>query len=64
MFVKIMAKTEMWGFWQYMFDLCNESFPCVLGWLTAILVGFLAILLGLVTMMTRLNKMGGKKNSD
>ena len=33
MFVKVLAKTEMWGFWQYMFDLCNESFPCVLGWL-------------------------------
>ena len=55
MFVKILAKTEMWGFWQYMFDLCNEGFSCVLGWLTAILLGFLAILLGLVTMMTRLN---------
>ena len=64
MFVKIMAKTEMWGFWQYMFDLCNESFPCVLGWLTGILLGFLAILLGLVTMMTRLNRRGEKKNTD
>ena len=54
MFVKILAQTKMWGFWQYMFDLCNESFPCVLGWLTAILVVFLAVLLGLIVMMTRL----------
>ena len=54
MFVKILAKTEMWGFWQYMVDLRNESFPCVLGWLTAILLVFLAVLLGLIAMMTRL----------
>ena len=54
MFMKILAKTKMWGFWQYMFDLCNESFPCVLGWLTAILLVFLAVLLGLIAMMTRL----------
>jgi hypothetical protein len=54
MFAKILAKTEMWGFWQYMFDLCNESFPCVLGWLTATLLVFLAVLLGLIAMMTRL----------
>ena len=54
MFARILAKTEMWGFWQYMFDLCNESFSCVLGWLTAILLVFLAILLGLIAMMTRL----------
>ena len=54
MFARILAKTEMWGFWQYLFDLCNESFPCVLGWLTAILLVFLAILLGLIAMMTRL----------
>ena len=54
MFVKILAKTEMWGFWQYMFDLCNESFPCVLGWLTTMLVVFLVVLLGLIAMMTRL----------
>ena len=54
MFARILAKTEMWGFWQYMFDLCNESFPCVLGWLTAILLVFLAVLLGLIAMMTRL----------
>jgi hypothetical protein len=53
MFVKILAQTKMWGFWQYMFDRCNEGFPCVIGWLTAILVVFLAIVLGLVAMMTR-----------
>ncbi len=54
MFVKVLAKTKMWGFWQYMFDLCNESFPCVLGWLTTMLVVFLVVLLGLIAMMTRL----------
>jgi hypothetical protein len=56
MFVKTLAQTKMWGFWQYMFDLCNESFPCVLGSLTAIALGFLAIILGLGAMMTRLNR--------
>ena len=55
MFVKILAQTKMWGFWQYMFDLCTEGFSCMLGWLTAGLLVFLAILLGLVVMMTRLN---------
>jgi hypothetical protein len=54
MSVKILAQTKMWGFWQYMFDLCNESFPCVLGWLAAILVVFLAVVWGLIAMMTRL----------
>jgi len=56
MFVKTLAQTKMWGFWQYMFDFCNESFSCVLGWLTAILLVFLAIVLGLQAMMTRLNR--------
>ena len=56
MFVKTLAQTKMLGFWQYMFDLCNESFPCVLGSLTAILLVFLAIVMGLGAMMTRLNK--------
>ena len=37
-----------------MFDLCNESFPCVLGWLMAILFVFLAVLVGLIAIMTRL----------
>lgn len=54
MSVKILAQTKMWGFWQYWFDLCNESFPCVLGWLTAILVVILAVLWGLIAMMTHL----------
>ena len=53
MVVKILAQTKMWGVWQYMFDLCNEGFSCVLGWLTAILLVFLAIVVGLGTMMTR-----------
>ena len=56
MFVKTLAQTKMWGFWQYMFDFCNESFSCVLGSLTAIVLVFLAIVLGFGAMMTRLNK--------
>ena len=57
MLVKILAQTKMWGFWQYMFDLCNEGFSCVLGWLTAILLVFLAIVVGMgAIMMTRLNR--------
>jgi hypothetical protein len=56
MFIKILAQTQMWGFWQYMFDLCNEGFSCVLGWLAAILLAFLAIVVGLGVRMTRLNK--------
>jgi hypothetical protein len=56
MFVKTLAQTKMWGFWQYMFDLCNESFPCVIGSLTVIIMIFLAIVMGLGTMMTRLNR--------
>ena len=56
MFIKTLAQTKMWGFWQYMFDLCNESFPCVIGSLTVIIMIFLAIVLGLGTMMTRLNR--------
>ena len=56
MFIKTLAQTKMWGFWQYMFDLCNESFPCVIGSLTVIIIIFLAIVMGLGTMMTRLNR--------
>ena len=58
MFMKILAQTKMWGFWQYMFDLCHEDLFCVLGWLTAILLVFLAIVVGLGTMMTRRNRRG------
>jgi hypothetical protein len=56
MFVKTLAQTKMWGLWQYMFDFCNESFSCVLGSLMAIILVFLAIVLGLNAMMTRRNK--------
>jgi hypothetical protein len=56
MFVKTLAQTKMMGFWQYMFDFCNESFSCVLGSLTAIVLVFLAIVLGFGVMMMRLNK--------
>jgi len=59
MFVENLAQTKMWGFWQYMFDLCNEDFSCVLGSLTAILLVFLAVVLGLGAMVTRLNNRRG-----
>jgi hypothetical protein len=59
MFAKTLAQTKMWGFWQYMFDLCHEDFSCVLGSLTAILLVFLAIVVGLGAMMTHLNKRRG-----
>ena len=56
MFVKSLAKTEMLKFWQFMFDLCNEDFNCVLGWLLAGILGFLAVVIGLGVMMNRLNR--------
>ncbi len=56
MVVKVLAQTKMLGLWQYMFDFCNESFSCVLGSLMAIVLVFLAIVLGFGAMVTRLNK--------
>ena len=56
MFVETLAQTKMWGFWQYMFVFCNESFSCVLGSLTVIVLVFLAIVLGFGAMMMRLNR--------
>lgn len=56
MFVKILAKTEMLKFWQFMFEFCNEDFSCVFGWLLAGILGFLAVIVGLGLMMTRLNR--------
>lgn len=55
MFIKILAKTEMLGFWQYMFNHCNEDFTCVLGWLLGGILGFLAVLMSLGYLITRLN---------
>ena len=54
--VKSLAKTDMLMFWQFMFDFCKEDFPCVLGWLLVGTLGFLAVLLGLGVMITRLNR--------
>jgi hypothetical protein len=56
MFLNSPAKTEMIKFWQFLFDNCNEDFTCVLGWLTAGLLVFLGVVMGLGAMMTRLNK--------
>ena len=56
MFAQYMSKTEMMGFWQVMFDFCNEDYSCVLGWILAAILGLLAVVIGLRLMMTRLNK--------
>ncbi len=56
MFVKSMAKTEMLGFWQFIFDFCNEGYSCVLGWILVGILGLLAVVIGLRLMITRLNK--------
>jgi hypothetical protein len=56
MFIKGMAKTNMLGFWQFIFDFCNEDYSCVLGWILIGVLGFLAVLMGLFFMMKRLNR--------
>jgi hypothetical protein len=56
MFVKGMAKTNMMGFWQFIFDFCNEDYSCVLGWIAIGVLGFLAVIIGLGLMITRRNK--------
>ncbi len=55
MFGKTLAKTDMLGFWQYMFELCNEDFSCVLGWLLAGVLAFLAVVICFGVIVTRLN---------
>ena len=56
MFHRYMAKTEMMGFWQFIFDYCNEDYSCVLGWILVGILGLLAVIIGLGLMITRLNK--------
>ena len=56
MFVQYMAKTNMLGFWQFIFDYCNENYSCVLGWIMIGILGFVAVLIGLVFLMRRLNR--------
>ena len=58
MFAQYMAKTNMLGFWQFIFDYCNENYSCVLGWILVGIVVFLAIIIGLGVMITRRNKRG------
>jgi hypothetical protein len=58
MFAQDMAKTNMLGFWQFLFDYCNENYSCVLGWILVGIVVFLAVIVGLGVMITRLNKRG------
>ena len=56
MFVQYMAKTNMLGFWQYIFDYCNESYPCVLGWMMVGILGFGVVLIGVFFIMRRLSR--------
>jgi high-affinity Fe2+/Pb2+ permease len=56
MFVQYMAKTNMMGFWQYIFDYCNESYPCVLGWMMVGILGFVVVLVGVFFIMRRLSR--------
>ena len=56
MFLRGMAKTEMMGFWQFIFDFCDEGYSCVLGWILVAILGMLAVVIGLRVMITRLNK--------
>ena len=56
MFAKGMAKTQMLGFWQFIFDSCNEGYSCVLGWILVGTVVFLAVLIGLFFMVRRLSR--------
>ena len=58
MFAQYMAKTNMLGFWQFIFDYCNENYSCVLGWILVGAVVFLAVIIGLGVMITRRNKRG------
>jgi hypothetical protein len=53
---KIFAKTDMLKFWEYMFNTCNEDFTCVLGWLLAGLLVFLALVMGFGYLITRQNR--------
>jgi hypothetical protein len=57
MFVQhLPAKTDMLKFWEYMFNTCGEDFNCVLGWLLAVLLGFLALVMGFGYLISRRNR--------
>jgi hypothetical protein len=56
MFVQHMAKTEMTHFWQFLFNLCNEEYSCVLGWGMGGVIAFLVLLMGVGTLIARANK--------
>jgi hypothetical protein len=56
MMVQYMAKTNMLGFWQFIFDYCNENYSCVLGWIMIGILGFVAVLIGLLFMIRRLSR--------
>ncbi len=54
MFVQnVLAKTDMLKFWEYMFNTCGEDYYCLLGWLLAVLLIFLGIVMGLGYLLTR-----------
>ena len=64
MFVKSLAKTDMLMFWQFMFEFCKDDYSCVLGWLLAGILAFLAVVIGLRVMMTRLNNRSEKQDAS
>ena len=64
MFVKSLAKTDMLMFWQFMFEFCKDDYSCVLGWLLAGILAFLAVVIGLRVMMTRLNSRREKQDAS
>ena len=64
MIVKTLAKTDMLMFWQFMFEFCKDDYSCVLGWLLAGILAFLAVVIGLRVMMTRLNKRREKQEAS
>ena len=55
MFEKILAKTDMLKVWEHMFEFCKEDFSCVLGWLLAGILAFLAVVVGFGVIVMRLN---------
>ena len=42
-----------------MFDYCNEDYSCVLGWGMGGVIAFLALVMGVGTLITRANKRRG-----
>jgi hypothetical protein len=46
----------MTHFWQFLFNLCNEEYSCVLGWGLGGVVAVLGVVLGFGFLITRANR--------